>query len=83
MGEIADDMLANFMESGEWYDNIGSERPILKTCRFCGTKGLHWKLVEAKNTEKWMKSKWRLHYKDGKRHYCMGGVAILPPGVKQ
>lgn len=70
MGDIADHLIANFMDYPE--DQWGeSERPLLKTCRYCGTKGLHWGMIDGR---------WRLHDKDGNAHYCMGGVVVVVGG---
>jgi hypothetical protein len=52
-----------------------ASRNILKICRYCGTGALHWEMVD---------DKYRLHYKDGREHYCMGGVVVvLPPKRKR
>lgn len=59
--------MADFINDFSHWDDDGIEDPAplysggLKTCRYCGTEGLHW--------EKWLVG-WRLADKDNIIHRC-------------
>jgi hypothetical protein len=72
MGDMADFIMSNAMEDPEFQFYGGNNTRVLKQCRFCGTKELHWGVVGSKGEEKW-----RLHDKDNNEHYCMGGVVVI------
>ena len=74
MGDMADmyldSALAYYEDTGEMGpepDYVPRRRrgPTVKTCRYCGVGGLHWRRLEGEQ------SKWRLFDRNNKLHSCL------------
>jgi len=71
MGEIADDIIERMLNLEGWNDDpIRPNLQRTKACKYCGQKGLHWKMTDRG---------WRLHDEANRIHSCSRPVRASAP----